>query len=87
MPNHRTIIITGIIGIAAAILVGTGEFMLHFSPAGDYADEGNYVYLLNVPEWRITWGHFLAMFGAPWYLIGYWHMYLGRIKFKLFVFG
>ena len=39
MPNHRTIIITGIIGIAAAILVGTGEFMLHFSPAGDYADE------------------------------------------------
>jgi len=77
MPNRRTIIITGIIGIAAAILVGTGEFMLHFSPAGDYADDGNYVYLLNVPEWRITWGHFLAMFGAPFYLIGYWHMYLG----------
>lgn len=77
MPNHRTIIITGIIGIAAAILVGAGEFMLHYSPAGDYADDGNYVYLLHVPEWRITWGHFLAMFGAPFYLIGYWHMYLG----------
>ena len=39
MPNHRTIIITGIIGIAAAILVGAGEFMLHFSSAGVYADE------------------------------------------------
>ena len=76
-PNHRTIIITGIVGIAAAILVGTGEFMLHFSPAGDYADDGNYVYLLNVPEWRITTGHFLAMFGAPFYLIGFWHIYLG----------
>ena len=77
MPNHRIIIVTGIIGMVAAILVGAGEFMLHYSPAGDYADDGNYVYLLHVPEWRITWGHFLAMFGAPFYLIGYWHMYLG----------
>ena len=77
MPNQRIIIVTGIIGMVAALLVGTGEFMLHYSPAGDYADDGNYVYLLNVPEWRITWGHFLAMFGAPFYLIGYWHMYLG----------
>jgi Family of unknown function (DUF6796) len=76
-PNHRLILITGFLGIAAAILVGTGEFLLHYSPAGDYADDGNYVYLLNVPEWRITWGHFLAMSGAPLYLIGYWHMYLG----------
>ena len=41
-PNHRTIIITGIIGMAAAILVGAGEFMLHFSPAGDYADDGGH---------------------------------------------
>jgi len=77
MPNHRTIVITGIIGMVAALLVGTGEFMLHFSPAGDYADDGNYVYLLQVSEWRITTGHFLAMFGAPFYLIGFWHIYLG----------
>lgn len=31
----------------------------------------------NVPEWRLTWGHFLTMFGAPFYLIGFWHIYLG----------
>ena len=63
-PNHRMIIITGIIGIVAAVLVGAGEFMLHYSAAGDYVDDGNYVYLLHVPEWRLTWGHFLAMFGG-----------------------
>ena len=76
-PDHRIVIITGIIGIFAAILVGTGEFLLHYSPAGDYADDGKYVYLLQVSEWRITTGHFLGVFGAPFYLIGFWHIYLG----------
>jgi hypothetical protein len=76
-PDHRIVIITGIIGIFAAILVGTGEFLLHYSPAGDYADDGNYVYLLQVSEWRITTGHFLGVIGAPFYLVGFWHIYLG----------
>jgi len=53
MPNHRTIIITGIIGIAAAILVGTGEFMLHFSPAGDYADD--WILRWNMPGGSYNW--------------------------------
>jgi hypothetical protein len=76
-PDHNIIKITGIIGMIAALLVGTGEFLLHFSPLGDYADDGNYVYLLQVSESRVTWGHFLAMLGAPLYLIGFWHMFLG----------
>ena len=76
-PNHNIIMVTGIIGILAASLVGTGEFLLHFSPLGDYADDGNYVYLLQVSESRATWGHFLAMLGAPLYLIGFWHIFLG----------
>jgi len=76
-PDHRIVIITGIIGIFAAILVGAGEFLLHYSPAGDYADDGNYVYLLQVSEWRITTGHFLGVIGAPFYLVGFWHIYLG----------
>jgi len=76
-PDHRIVLITGIIGIFAAIMVGTGEFLLHYSPAADYADDGNYVYLLKVSEWRITTGHFLGVMGAPFYLIGFWHIYLG----------
>jgi hypothetical protein len=80
-PDHRIVIITGIIGILAAILVGTGEFLLHYSPDADYADDGNYVYLLQVSEWRITTGHFLGVIGAPFYLIGFWHIYLGLKPF------
>lgn len=76
-PDHRIIKITGIIGIIAATLVGTGEFLLHYSPLADYADDGNYVYLLQVSEWRVTWGHFFAVLGAPLYLVGFWHIYLG----------
>ena len=77
IPNHNIIRMTGVIGIIAALLVGTGEFLLHFSPLGDYADDGNYVYLLQVSESRATWGHFFAVIGAPFYLVGFWHIYLG----------
>jgi hypothetical protein len=77
MPNHNIIKITGLIGIIAALLVGTGEFLLHFSPLGDYADDGNYAYLLQVSESRVTLGHFFAVIGAPLYLVGFWHIYLG----------
>jgi hypothetical protein len=76
-PNHNIIKITGLIGIVAALLVGTGEFLLHFSPLGDYADDGQYVYLLQVSESRVTLGHFFAVIGAPLYLVGFWHIYLG----------
>lgn len=76
-PDHNIIKITGIIGMVAALLVGTGEFLLHYSPLGDYADDGNYIYLLQVSESRVSWGHFLAVLGAPLYLIGFWHMFLG----------
>lgn len=75
--SHRQILITGFIGMAAAFIVGSGEFLLHYSPLADYADDGNYVYLLQVPEWRLTLGHFLAVAGAPLYLLGFWHIYLG----------
>jgi hypothetical protein len=77
VSNQQIIKITGIVGIVASLLVGTGEFLLHYSPAGDYADDGNYVYLLQVSESRVTWGHFFAVLGAPLYLVGFWHIYLG----------
>jgi hypothetical protein len=76
-PNHNIIKITGLVGILAAFLVGTGEFLLHYSPLGDYADDGQYVYLLHVSESRVTLGHFFAVIGAPLYLVGFWHIYLG----------
>ena len=81
LPHHNIIKITGLVGILAAFLVGTGEFLLHYSPLGDYADDGQYVYLLQVSESRVTLGHFFAVIGAPLYLVGFWHMYLGLKPF------
>ncbi len=82
IPKYNHVILTGLIGILAATLTGAGEFLLHFSDAGNYADDGKYEFLLNVPEWRQTWGHFLGVLGAPLYLVGMWHIYLGLRPFN-----
>lgn len=79
--NYRNVMVTGVIGILAAAMVGVGECFLHFSDAGNYADDGKYEYLLEVSGWRLVWGHFLAVFGTPLYLVGFWHMYLGTRPF------
>ncbi|MCR9144746.1 MAG: hypothetical protein NXI24_21080 [bacterium] len=79
--NYRNVVLTGLIGILAATMVGVGEGFLHFSDSGNYADDGRYEYLLEVPGWRLTWGHFLAVFGTPLYLVGFWHIYLGTRPF------
>ena len=93
LPKYNHVLLTGLVGILAAALTGTGEFLLHFSAAGNYADDGQYTFLLDVPEWRLTWGHFIGVLGAPLYLVGMWHIYLGlksysqKMAFILFLIG
>ena len=93
LPKYNHVILTGLVGMLAAILTGAGEFLLHFSDAGNYADDGQYAFLLHVSAWRLTWGHFIAVLGAPLYLVGMWHIYLGlkpynqKIAFILFLVG
>ncbi len=72
-PTKKTLIMTGLIGLAAAFLVGTGEFLLQFSADGGYADPG-YGWLANIPMISLQKGHFLAVLAAPFYLVGYWHL-------------
>ena len=76
---HRQIIITGWLGIAAAIFVGVGEFLLHYNPDG-YDSGSPHDFFMPIPEWRITAGHFLAVLFVPLYLFGYWHVYLSLRK-------
>lgn len=91
LPKHRYVVLTGLVGIFAAIMTGAGEFLLHYSDLANYADDGQYAFLLNVSEWRLTSGHFIGVLAAPLYLIGMWHMYLGlkpynqKAAFILFV--
>ncbi|MCH9652756.1 MAG: hypothetical protein K0U86_02900 [Planctomycetes bacterium] len=66
--------LTGLLGLLAAILVGTGEFLIHFDPLARFSDS-SYDFMLDTTETRLTTGHFFAMIGIPFYFIGSWHIY------------
>jgi hypothetical protein len=61
------------LGLLAAILVGVGEFLLHFDVLGRFAEGGAYEFMLGISAERTTIGHFFGVLGAPLYIIGYWH--------------
>lgn len=56
-------------GLLGSIIVGVGEYLLHFLPEGP----GGEVSMLNdVPIERASKGHFFAVFGVPFYFVGYY---------------
>lgn len=55
-------------GLIAAIIVGIGEYMLHFIPEGP---DGEISMLFTVPLERAAMGHFIAVAGIPLYFSGY----------------
>ncbi len=63
-----------LLGLLASILVGIGEYMLHFLPGGP---GGEVSMLEDVPLERASTGHFFVVFGAPLYFAGYY----GLMKF------
>lgn len=73
--EHKSLIISGVVGLAAAIIVGAGEFLLHFDPLAHFAED-NYVFMLSISDKQQTLGHFLGVLGAPLYIVGCWHIYL-----------
>jgi len=58
-----------IIGIIASVIVGLGEYLLHYLPAGP---AGEVSMLNDVPLGRASKGHFFVVFGAPLYFAGYY---------------
>lgn len=75
MENKNIIVLTGFIGLLAAILVGTGEFLLHFDPQARFS-ETSYEFMLAASDDRQSIGHYFAVFGGPLYVVGCWHIYL-----------
>ena len=75
MNQQQVIVLTGIIGVIAAIVVGIGEFMLHFDPLARFSAD-SYEFMLAASEQRQTLGHFFGVLGAPLYVVGCWHIYL-----------
>ena len=58
-----------LIGIIASVIVGIGEYLLHYLPTGP---GGEISMLQDVPLSRASKGHFLVVFGAPLYFAGYY---------------
>lgn len=73
--KKQIIMITGFLGLIAAILTGTGEFLLHYDPLARFSETG-YEFMLAASEERQTMGHFFGVLGAPLYVVGCWHIYL-----------
>jgi len=64
----------GIFGLIASILVGLGEYFLHYSAnILDFA--ADYEFFKFVSLENLTRGHFLAIIGLPFYFAGYIHIY------------
>nr|CAA6830622.1 MAG: Unknown protein [uncultured Thiotrichaceae bacterium] len=73
--RKKQVILTGLIGLLAAVLVGVGEFLLHFDPMARFS-ESDYAFMLAASDARQTWGHFIGVLAAPLYVVGCWHIYL-----------
>ncbi|MGJ8761010.1 DUF6796 family protein [Polaribacter sp. AHE13PA] len=88
--DKNKIFITGILGILGSVLVGIGEFLLHFSPH-IIGNADNYQFFQFVPKNSLITGHFLAVLGVPFYFLGYYHIYKmlekGNKKLASIVFG
>jgi len=72
MINTNTF--TGFIGLLAAVLVGTGEFLLHFDPLGRFDGSDAYLFMQGISIERASLGHFFGVLGAPLYVVGFWHL-------------
>lgn len=73
--SHRWVFAAGLMGLLASILVGAAEFSLHFTETMDYTGPP-YEFFLGTSAARLSFGHFTAIFCAPLYYVGYWHLYM-----------
>ncbi len=72
--TKSTVITTGLVGLLAAALTGTGEFILHYDALARFGPE--FQFFSGISAERTTLGHFIGVFGAPLYLVGAWHIRL-----------
>lgn len=72
----KQLTVFGILGLLGAIGVGIGEFLLHYSTGGIGYNGNNFEFFNQISLQRLTWGHFVAISFVPFYIAGYYHLYL-----------
>lgn len=71
---REILLFTGLMGVVAAILVGTGEFLLHYDRQNRYMDGPQY--MANISRSRVNAGHFFSSLSVPLYIGGALHLFL-----------
>ena len=72
--------ISGLLGLLASIIVGVGEYTLHYDALARFT-EGGFTFMQGISDERSTRGHFLGVFGATLYpvAVSYTHLTLPTI--------
>ncbi len=73
--HRKFLFLSGLIGLAASLVVGTGEFLVHY--AGDAMHGGApYAFFQAIAPGRLVVGQALIILGLPFYAVGYAHLFL-----------
>jgi len=81
-PHHvapKWLFYTGFLGMLAAFVTGVGEFFLLYAPELNHGAANNYANFLHPSQAELKRGYYLSVIGAPFYIIGYWHI-VGMLK-------
>jgi len=65
----------GLFAVFATLAVALGDELSLYSSGG--FDAVGYIHLLSISELRLKWGYFLGVFGLPFFILGFWHIYQG----------
>ena len=68
------LLVTGLLGLFGALMVGIGEFFLLYSPDGGHGIAEGYRNFLHRTPAQLTLGFYISAFTAPLYILGYWHV-------------
>lgn len=72
--KYQKLMLFGYLGLIGSILVGIGEFLMHYNNVS-YTSDIPYGFMLHVSKSNMTTGHFLMVAFVPFYFFGYWHLY------------
>jgi len=75
MTNSKQLRVLGIVAALGVAVIGAGELMMHWTGSlGAESGVGPYQFLTEIPRQRLVVGHFLTVFMAPAYFLGYWQV-------------
>ncbi len=64
----------GIVGVLAALVGCVADVLLLYVPNGAY-EQQDYLFFQQIPQWRLTLGHYLGVLTIPLELVGFWQVY------------